>query len=398
MSIVVKKFGGSSLANTEMIKSAAQSLAKAHDNGKQVVAVVSAMGSTTNELLNLANQITDTPNRRELDMLISTGERVSMSLLSMALNDLGYPAISFTGSQAGVLTDNSHTGARIIDVKAFRIEQELQKGKIVILAGFQGVCPETKEITTLGRGGTDTTAIAISCYLKAKQCEILKDVDGVLSADPKIVKNTKHLEQLSYDEMLEMAYWGAKLTHYRCVELAKSTDTNIIIGLAHGNGKESRISMNSGKYEMFQLLAINSHPLVFKFKADKWNLHQVHEAFDELCNNHKLPWPQILTSEDHGDYSVFYITQSEEILSSYKKYTQSLSNLEWDNTDYTNISLTYHGAVQSEISYLIIKKLEDAGIKIIKQIQSSITISFIISENFREKAIKLCHSFIESND
>src|ERR1700741_5064534 len=185
--IIVQKYGGVCVATTEKRRAVTRRLADLHGRGHRVVAIVSAMGKTTDELVKMAYQVSPTPNRRELDMLLTTGERVSMSLMSMALSDLGVPAISFTGSQAGVMTDDSHSQARIVDVKPIRVREELERGKVVVLAGFQGVNPVTKEITTLGRGGSDTTAVAMAAALKAESCEIIKDVDGVCSADPHIV-------------------------------------------------------------------------------------------------------------------------------------------------------------------------------------------------------------------
>jgi aspartate kinase len=177
--IIVQKYGGACLETPAKIRAVASSLADLHSRGHRVVAIVSAMGKTTDELVKMAYQVSPHPNRRELDMLLTTGERISMSLMSMALSDLGVPAISFTGSQAGVMTDESHSSARILDVRPIRVREELDRGRIVVLAGFQGVNPVTKEITTLGRGGSDTTAVAMAAALKAECCEIIKEVDGV---------------------------------------------------------------------------------------------------------------------------------------------------------------------------------------------------------------------------
>ena len=187
--LIVQKYGGATLATPAQVKQIALRIYQLHQTGTQVVVVVSAMGQTTNQLIQLARDVSPNPHLRELDMLLTVGERISMSLLSMALNDLGVSAISYTGSQAGILTDDSHVNASIIDVKAFRVEEALKENKIVILAGFQGVSPQTKEITTLGRGGSDTSAVAMAGYLKADRCEILKDVDCIYSADPKVVLN-----------------------------------------------------------------------------------------------------------------------------------------------------------------------------------------------------------------
>src|ERR1700754_5168088 len=189
--IIVQKYSGACLETPEKVRAVAADLADLHGRGCRVVVVVSAMGKTTDQLIEMAYQVSPRPNRRELDMLLTTGERISMSLMSMALSDLGVPAISFTGSQAGVMTDASHSAARIVDVRPVRVREELDRGRIVVLAGFQGVNPITREITTLGRGGSDTTAVAMAAALKAECCEIIKEVDGVCSADPRIVANSK---------------------------------------------------------------------------------------------------------------------------------------------------------------------------------------------------------------
>lgn len=219
MAIIVKKFGGTSLGSIELIRNIARRIALEAGKGDSLVLVVSAMAKTTDELINLAYQISEHPSRRELDMLLTAGERISMSLLSLALQEEGYSSISFTGSQSGIITDERHGNARILNVNAFRIKEELDKGKIVIVAGFQGVS-QSKEITTLGRGGSDTSAVALACYLQAKKCEIYTDVDGVYTADPKIVSNAKLLPAIDYSQMLALSYNGSKVIHPRAVEFA----------------------------------------------------------------------------------------------------------------------------------------------------------------------------------
>jgi aspartate kinase len=219
--IVVQKYGGSSVADAEGVKRVAQRIVDAKRAGNDVVVVVSAMGDTTDELIDLAQQVSPMPPPRELDMLLTAGERISMALLAMAVGNLGHEARSFTGSQAGVITDESHGRAKIIDVTPGRIQAALGEGAIAIVAGFQGVSQGTKNITTLGRGGSDTTAVALAAALSADVCEIYTDVDGVFTADPRIVPTAQQLDQLSYEEMLEMAACGAKILHLRCVEYAR---------------------------------------------------------------------------------------------------------------------------------------------------------------------------------
>ncbi len=229
MGLVVQKYGGSSVGDAERIKRVAERIVATKKAGDDVCVVVSAMGDTTDELLDLAEQVSPLPPGRELDMLLTAGERISMALLAMAIQSLGMSARSFTGSQAGVITDSVHGKARIIDVTPGRITEAIGKGHIAIVAGFQGVSQDTKDITTLGRGGSDTTAVALAAALHADRCEIYTDVDGVFSADPRIVPDAKQLPTVSYEEMLELAAAGAKILHLRCVEYARRYDVPLVV-------------------------------------------------------------------------------------------------------------------------------------------------------------------------
>jgi aspartate kinase len=221
VSLVVQKYGGSSVADAACVKRVAQRIVDTKRAGHDVVVVVSAMGDTTDDLIHLAQQVSPHPPGRELDMLLTAGERISMAVLAMAISDLGVEARSFTGSQAGVITDAVHGRARIIDVTPGRIRGALDAGAVAIVAGFQGVSQDTKDITTLGRGGSDTTAVALAAALDAEVCEIYSDVDGVFTADPRIVPTARRLASVTYEEMLELAASGAKILHLRCVEYAR---------------------------------------------------------------------------------------------------------------------------------------------------------------------------------
>ena len=224
VSLVVQKYGGSSVADAEGIKRVAKRIVDTRKAGNEVVVVVSAMGDTTDDLRDLAEQVSPLPPPRELDMLLTAGERISMALLAMAIANLGHEARSYTGSQAGVITDSAHGNARIIDITPGRIRDALDSGRIVIVAGFQGVSQDTKEVTTLGRGASDTTAVALGAALGATVVEIYTDVDGVFTADPRIVATARRLAHITYEEMLEMAASGAKVLHLRCVEYARRYD------------------------------------------------------------------------------------------------------------------------------------------------------------------------------
>ncbi|TDD41688.1 aspartate kinase [Saccharopolyspora elongata] len=221
MALVVQKYGGSSLESADRIKRVAERIVETRKAGHDVVVVCSAMGDTTDELLDLAKQVNPAPPERELDMLLTAGERISNALVAMAIESLGAEARSFSGSQAGVITTSAHQNARIIDVTPGRVQEALEQGQVVLIAGFQGVSQDTKDITTLGRGGSDTTAVAVAAAMNADVCEIYTDVDGVYTADPRIVPDAQHLERITYEEMLEMAATGAKVLHLRAVEYAR---------------------------------------------------------------------------------------------------------------------------------------------------------------------------------
>ena len=220
MAVVVQKYGGSSVADVQKLRSVAERVVGTKHQGRDVVVVVSAMGDTTDDLLQMAKQVSPNPDRRELDMLLSAGERISMALLSMAIRELGEEAISFTGSQSGIITNDRHVDARIVEVRPFRVQDELARGRIVVVAGYQGVSYR-REVTTLGRGGSDTTAVAMAAALDAEYCEICSDVDGVYSADPRIVPAARRIGVLSYEETQEMAEAGAKVLNAQAVEFAK---------------------------------------------------------------------------------------------------------------------------------------------------------------------------------
>jgi aspartate kinase len=235
MGLIVQKFGGSSVADAESVKRVAARIAATKRSGQSVVVVVSAMGDTTDELIDLANQVSPMPNGRELDMLLTAGERISMALLAMAISNLGLEARSFTGSQAGIITTSTHGRARVIDVTPGRIKEALDEGAVAIVAGFQGIAQDTKDITTLGRGGSDTTAVALAAALDADVCEIYTDVDGVFSADPRIVPTARKLKSVTYEEMLELAASGAKVLHLRCVEYARRFNLPIHVRSSFSN-------------------------------------------------------------------------------------------------------------------------------------------------------------------
>jgi aspartate kinase len=273
MSLIVQKYGGTSVADAERIKNVARRIAQAKDAGNQVVVVVSAMGDTTDELIALAYQVSEQPDKRELDVLLSTGEQQSMALLAMALHSMGYPAISLSGAQAGIRTDTAYSRARILQIDPKRLVRELERGNIVIVAGFQGIS-EHEDITTLGRGGSDTTAVALAAGLGADECQIYTDVEGVYTADPRLVPEARRLDEIGYDEMLEMASYGARVMHPRAVELGELFNVPILVAssfnqnpgtLIHGEeSMEVRNKVRSVAHDLdvakITLVGVPDHP------------------------------------------------------------------------------------------------------------------------------------------
>lgn len=265
MGTIVQKYGGSSVATPELIKKVAARVVETHRQGHRVVAVVSAMGKTTDELLGLARSVSATPDRRELDMLVTVGERISMALLTMAVTDLGYPAVSFTGSQSGIITTHNHTNARIIRVTPLRIQEALDAGRIVIVAGFQGVS-EQLEITSLGRGGSDTTAVALGAALGADYVEICSDVDGIYSADPRVVSRTLRIDELDYEQTQDLADAGAKVLNAEAVEWARRNGIEIACASTHDTRERTpgtRIRATSGGLTQPRVAAVTAHPGIF---------------------------------------------------------------------------------------------------------------------------------------
>ena len=242
MALVVQKYGGSSVDSAERIKKVAERIVQTRVGGNEVVVVVSAMGDTSDELLELASQVAPQPSQRELDMLLTAGERISNALVAMAVHALGVDARSFTGSQAGVITTAAHGRARIIDVTPSRVRDALDQGAVALVAGFQGVAQDTKDVTTLGRGGSDVTAVALATALRADVCEIYTDVDGVYSADPRIVPDARKLDTITYEEMLEMAACGARVLMLRCVEYARCTQIPVHVRSSYSQNRGTMVS------------------------------------------------------------------------------------------------------------------------------------------------------------
>lgn len=391
MNIVVQKYGGLCLETPDKVRAVAKSIADLRSQGSGVVVVVSAMGKSTDELVRLAYQISPHPNRRELDMLLSTGERISMALMSMALHDLGIPAISFTGSQAGVMTDDSHSQARIVDVKPLRVREELDRGRVVVLAGFQGVNPKTKEITTLGRGGSDTTAVAMAAALKATRCEIIKEVDGICSADPRVVKNVKSLPQLTYQTLSEMCFWGAKVLHFRCVELALSQNVPLVIRRWGQNPSQTEILQEISGMEEGRVLSVNSLSRVEHLFIDAKDLSEAFQKLEAHLKAHNLGWPQILASAYGEGNARLMVTADSEYLDTLLRTLDKSAGLKKARPTLSAVTLTCYGSVSTNLPHRALSLLAEQKIKADKYILSPHSISLFVEPEAREAAVRILH-------
>jgi aspartate kinase len=401
--LIVQKYGGSSLAQASQIQDVAARVAQLHKEGHSLIIVVSAMGKTTDQLVELAYKVSPTPNRRELDMLLTTGERVSMALMSMALNDRTCPSISFTGSQAGVFTDDGHSNARIIDVKPVRVQAELDRHHVVVLAGFQGVSPRTKEITTLGRGGSDTTAVAMAAYFKAERCEIRKDVDGVHSADPNTVRGTSHIAHLHYNSLLDMTFWGAKVLHYRSVELAALLKIPMLIALAHQDKiiKEERSTLIDGEakmYESARILSVNTHKEICLLHVKGADFALAFAAIGAALKPLDLPMPQFLDSECRDGRCSFLITAPQETLNAITQIAAKSSVLEVEAKELSSVTATCQGAYASALPGEIVAALSRHSVQTHKMIFGAMSLTVIVSAKDRNKAVQTIHDLHLSGD
>jgi aspartate kinase len=392
--IIVQKYGGACLETPAKIRAVASSLADLRSRGYRVVAVVSAMGKATDELIRMAYQVSPHPNRRELDMLLTTGERISMSLMSMALSDLGVPAISFTGSQAGVMTDESHSSARILDVRPTRVLEELGRGRIVVLAGFQGVNPVTKDITTLGRGGSDTTAVAMAAALKAMCCEIIKEVDGVCSADPSIVTNAKPLRQLDFASLSEMCFWGAKVLHFRSVELAQSQNMTLVLKKRGGAEYSTQVIREVVGMETGKVLAVNSMARIEHVEIDSTDLNQGFEKFAQHLKQNGLSWPQLLASAFTAGKTRMTMSGDSESLDTLLRTLASSKDLRKQRETLSSVSLTCFGGVSSALPFEAIQILQQQGIIVDKYVLSPQSVNLFVPVECREAAVSALHSLI----
>lgn len=396
MAILVQKYGGACLESPAKLKAVALHVADLHRKGFQVVVVVSAMGRTTDQLIKLAYEISPHPHRRELDMLLTTGERISMALMSMALVDLGVPAISFTGSQAGVMTDDSHSQARIQDVRPMRVKEELSRGRVVVLAGFQGVNPVTKEITTLGRGGSDTTAVAMAAVLKAERCEIIKEVDGVCTADPRLVLNTRALQELDYASLSEMCFWGAKVLHLRSVEMARSQKVELRIkkwgSAEHSTRVTSRDEVT--KMEDGKVLSVNSLGRVEHIAIESKTLNEGFDKFSSHLKKNGLSWPQLLASAYDNAHCRIMITADTESLDTLLRTLEKSDGLARMREAMASVSLTCFGSVASDLPQRALTLLTQEKITPQKLLFTPQSLTVVVKPQDRERTVQILHTLV----
>ena len=401
MELVVQKFGGTSVADAERIRRAARRAIQAKLDGNHVVMVVSAMGKTTDKLLALAGEITDDPPRRELDMLLTTGEQVSISLMAMAINAAGHEAISLTGGQIGLITDAVHTKARIQNIEADRIREELSRDKIVIVAGFQGI-DESGEITTLGRGASDTTAVALAAVLKAKYCEINTDVDGVYTTDPRIEPKARKIDQISYDEMLELASLGAGVMHSRAIEFGKKYSVDIHVRSSFTDTEGTLITHEVKQMEeivvsgaavkrdlaQFVLVGLPDKPGVAASLFAHVAEHNV--AVDDI----------IQTSDQSGSASTSFTVEHSELaeckllieeIRNELSLKQVVCNDPVAKVSVVGVGMRSHTGVAQKMFSALAK----AEVNIIAITTSEIKISCIIDPNDADKALQAVHAAFE---
>lgn len=395
MSIIVQKYGGTSMGTIDRIKNVARRIIKKREEGNQMVVVVSAMGKSTDELVKMAYSISDAPPRRELDMLLATGEQVSISMLSMALNAMGYDAISFTGPQVGVHTMGHHGKSRIMDIETKKIEDALNDGKIVIVAGFQGV-NENDDITTLGRGGSDTSAVALSCVLDCP-CEIYTDVDGIYGVDPRLYPPAKKLDTVSFDEMLEMASLGAGVMHARAIELGSKYNAEIYVASSIHDVpgtliKEGDSNMSPMEHQAITGLAIDNDELMVSLKNVPFDMNITAQFFSDLAKKSINIDMISQTAPVYGAINISFsapIEDLSELRNILYDFMEKYPQVEMDiNKEISKLSVVGIGMrSQSGVAAKFFQLLADNNIPMLMITTSEIRISCVIPSELRDTAV-----------
>ena len=398
MRLVVMKFGGTSVCTTDRILAVARRLIAAKERGDRVVAVVSAMGDVTDELLALASAISDAPPEREMDMLLATGEQVTTALLAMAIHSLGHRALSFTGAQAGIVSDASHTKARIQEVRAERVMEALEGGAIAIIAGFQGLTPEG-EITTLGRGGSDTTAVAVAAGLGADVCEIYTDVDGVYTADPRIVPAAAKLDHVSYDEMLEMAASGARVLQLRSVEFARNHGVVLHVRSSFNDSPGTIVKEADGTMEQAIISGVthdtSEAKVTIRDVPDRPGVAAA--VFGQLADSNVNVDMIIQNVSEAGTTDISFTTPKEDLVratSAVERVVAELGARDWQ-VDETIAKVSLVGAgmkTHPGVAATMFRTLADAGVNLTMISTSSIRISCVIEAAQVETAVRALHT------
>jgi aspartate kinase len=397
MACIVQKYGGSSVADVDKLRKTARLIADVKGQNIDIAVVVSAMGKTTDELVAMARGISPKPPRREMDMLLSTGERITMSLLCMALHELGFDAVSLTGSQAGIITNDRHNDAQVIEVRPFRVQDEIAKGKIVIIGGFQGVSYK-RDITTLGRGGSDTTAVALAAALDAERCEIYSDVDGVYSADPTLMAEARHLPEITYPVMQEMSMAGAKVLHAHAVQFAKEKDIAIYARSTFKPGRETvirRISPGT----IIGVQAVVSEKQVERIRLSGTDALALFKQAVEYLESEQVPIKEVNVTETTGSgeqfktsfvVSVQNVVGWEQIKAAILKKIGA--GIAFD-TDLAALSLIGEGLNRNNLTLLeTVDLLSQNRVSVLGITTTSFRISLLVPRNQIEKSVQLCHT------
>ncbi len=399
MPVIVQKYGGSSVADAEKIKKIASLIAAVKRSGNDVVAVVSAMGKTTNQLLEMAKSLSSDPEKRELDMLLSTGERITMALLCIALNDLGIKAISLTGSQSGIITNDRYNDARVIEVRPFRVQDELAKGQVVVIGGFQGVSYK-RDITTLGRGGSDTSAVALAAALNAERCEIYSDVDGVYTADPNLIKEAKHLPEMSFQQLQEMSESGAKVLNAQAVQFAKEAKIAIYARSAFNPGRETVIR-EAQPSEMTAVIAVVHETDIIRIILEDRDMAELLDFLESRGVSVKEL--NYLYTTKNGSLRTSFVISKRNV-HSWNKTEKELVGMYGDKIMIQDtlgaVSIIGEGfSRDNKIITETLSILSDKNIRVYGAATTSFRVSVLIKKDLIEKAAELLHRFwIESEN
>lgn len=402
MGRIVQKFGGTSVGSVERIQNVAKRVISEVDSGNEVVVVVSAMGKTTDELVRLAGQISQNPSKREMDMLLTTGEQVTIALLTMALHQEGYKAQSLTGWQAGIQTENTFSNARILDIDSQRIHDLLKEGNIVVVAGFQGLIPGTKDIATLGRGGSDTTAVALAAALKADRCDIYTDVTGVYTTDPRVVKSARKIPSISYDEMLEMANLGAGVLHPRAVEFAKNYSIKLEVRSSMSNERGTLVEEEASMEQnlMVRGLAFEGNITKITVSAIPNEIHALANLFTILASNGinvDIIIQNVLNEERTNiSFSIdsSSLSETQEVLAAHQEQL-GFESISYEG-NLAKVSIVGSGMISNPgVAAQMFKALSDQDIMIKMVSTSEIKVSTVVKQEDMIKSIETLHDVFE---